>query len=55
VAYWRSRSAAALDAHLAAGVRSYRAALDALDAVLVDVDSDAVRNVNSPGDLPGYR
>jgi molybdopterin-guanine dinucleotide biosynthesis protein A len=55
VAYWRNRSAGALGKQLAAGVRSYRAALDALDAVLVDVDPDAVRNVNSPEDLPGYR
>jgi molybdopterin-guanine dinucleotide biosynthesis protein A len=55
VSYWRSRSAGPLGDLLGAGVRSYRAALEALDAVLVEVDPDAVRNVNSPGDLPGYR
>ena len=52
VAYGTPLLFAALGELLAAGVSSYRAALTAMQAVLVDVDPAAVRNVNSPGDLP---
>ena len=51
VSWWPAASAAPLAAHLAGGRRAYRAALEALGAVLVDVPAAVVRNVNTPGDL----
>ncbi len=38
---------------LGGGEHSYRAALDAVGAVAVAVDRDALRNVNGPDDIGG--
>jgi molybdopterin-guanine dinucleotide biosynthesis protein A len=48
---WRAHSRERLEELVAAGVRSYRGALDRLNTVSVDVPSSVVANVNSPDDL----
>lgn len=48
---WRAATAERVAGLLADGVRSYRQALERLDAVFVTVPDDVLRNVNSPGDL----
>jgi molybdopterin-guanine dinucleotide biosynthesis protein A len=48
---WRPGSRPRLVALVAAGVRSYRGALERLNTVRVDVPPSVVANVNSPGDL----
>jgi molybdopterin-guanine dinucleotide biosynthesis protein A len=52
-AAWRSPPPPALAASFAAGGRAVHAALERLDAVDVDCEPAALRNVNSPADLPG--
>ena len=49
---WRTASRSPLADLIDAGVRSYRAALDRLDAVFVNVPASVVVNVNRPEDLP---
>jgi molybdopterin-guanine dinucleotide biosynthesis protein A len=49
----RPSALAALNAALDGGVRSYRQALDRLGATTVELPSAALRNVNTPADLPG--
>jgi molybdopterin-guanine dinucleotide biosynthesis protein A len=48
---WRTTSRERLAALVAAGVQSYRGALDQLNMARVDVPSSVVVNVNSPDDL----
>jgi molybdopterin-guanine dinucleotide biosynthesis protein A len=50
VAWWRRGVGPRLDALVASGVTSYRAALDVLDTLDVQVATTAVRNVNAPAD-----
>jgi molybdopterin-guanine dinucleotide biosynthesis protein A len=52
VAWWPRATAAPLGDLLAAGVRTYRAALDRLGATLLDTDATVLTNVNTPADLP---
>jgi molybdopterin-guanine dinucleotide biosynthesis protein A len=52
VSVWRQTIVARLSELLDDGVRSYREALDRLDAVRVDVPSSVLVNVNRPRDLP---
>ena len=52
LAAWPTTARPAFDELFAAGVRSYAAILERLDAVEVEVDDDVVRNVNRPDDLP---
>jgi molybdopterin-guanine dinucleotide biosynthesis protein A len=52
-AAWVCPAPAALAASFAAGGRAVHAALDRLDTVDVACDPAALRNVNSPADLPG--
>lgn len=54
-ARWRPASFVAVRAGFAAGERAVRAVLDRLRVMEVDVEAAAVRNVNSPSDLPGGR
>ncbi len=51
VSWWPVGLQAALAELAARGVRSYRDALAALSADLVEVAAESVRNVNRPGDL----
>jgi molybdopterin-guanine dinucleotide biosynthesis protein A len=51
VAWWPRSTAEPLGELLAAGVRTYRAALDRLGATLRDTDAAVLQNVNTPGDL----
>jgi molybdenum cofactor guanylyltransferase len=48
---WRGHALRPLEDVVAGGVRSYRAALDRLHTVRVDVAPSVVANVNSPDDL----
>lgn len=52
VAWWPRATAEPLAELLAAGVRTYRAALDRLGATLLDADASVLTNVNTPADLP---
>ena len=52
---WRSGSRRRLEALVAAGIQSYRGALERLNTVRVDVPPSVVANVNSPGDLRRHR
>jgi molybdopterin-guanine dinucleotide biosynthesis protein A len=52
VAWWPRASAEPLRDLLAAGVRTYRAALDRLGVILLDTDPAVLTNVNTPDDLP---
>lgn len=51
VAWWSAAALAPLEALLAGGIVSYRAAVEQLGGVRMDVASGAVRNVNRPDDL----
>ena len=51
VSWWPIGLRDAVFAHCAAGMRSYREALAVLDATLVDVAPETIRNVNRPSDL----
>ncbi len=51
LAFIRARAASAIESGIEKGVTSYLDLLDRLDAVDVDVDPSAVRNVNRPDDL----
>ena len=51
LALWRQAAGARLGELLVEGVAAYRAALERLGAVAVDVPSSVVVNVNSPEDL----
>jgi molybdopterin-guanine dinucleotide biosynthesis protein A len=50
---WNGSAAGALALAIEGGVRSYRQMLERLHVVPVEVPSRVVRNVNTPGDLPG--
>ncbi len=52
VGVWRAATRSPLADLIDGGVRSYRAALDRLDAVFVNVPASVVVNVNRPEDLP---
>jgi molybdopterin-guanine dinucleotide biosynthesis protein A len=54
-AVWRARARQPLEVVVAQGVRSYRAALDRLETVRVDVPPSVVANVNKPEDLRLHR
>jgi molybdopterin-guanine dinucleotide biosynthesis protein A len=50
---WNWSAASALELALESGVRSYRQMLERLRVIHVEVPWRVVRNVNTPGDLPG--
>ncbi len=52
LAWWRRDAAQAVTAQWAAGVRAVHELLAALEVAEVDVDVTAMRNVNTPADLP---
>ena len=54
-ALWRAGAGSPLADLVAGGVRSYRAALDRLATVVVDVPPAVVANVNKPEDLRRHR
>lgn len=54
-AVWRAHAKTALDDLVVGGVRSYRAALERLATVAVDVPSSVIANVNKPEDLGRHR
>jgi molybdopterin-guanine dinucleotide biosynthesis protein A len=54
-AFWRAQARQSLEVLVAEGVRSYRAVLDRLRAVCVDVPASVVANVNKPEDLHRHR
>lgn len=55
LSFWPESVRTAVDAALAAGVVAYHDLLDAVDALHVSVAAAAVRNVNTPDDVPGGR
>jgi molybdopterin-guanine dinucleotide biosynthesis protein A len=54
VAAWRVCARHRLAAEVGHGVRALHELIDASPAVTVAVDASALRNVNTPGDLPEY-
>jgi len=52
---WRSSTRERLAALFADGIRSYRSALEQLAARHVDVATNVVANINTPGDLRRHR
>lgn len=55
LSYWPDSARSAVDAALAAGVVAYHDLLDAVDALHVPVGAVAMRNVNTPDEVPGDR
>jgi molybdopterin-guanine dinucleotide biosynthesis protein A len=53
-AVWRTDARDRLAAILAGGERAVHRALDRLDVVEAAVEPRALRNINTPDDLPGY-
>ena len=54
-AVWRVGCVAGLRTHFGAGIRAVHRAIGGCDAVEVDVDPAAVRNVNAPADVQAGR
>lgn len=53
-ALWRLEAASSVRAVYDGGVRAVHGVLDVLAVVAVDVDSEALRNINTPDDLGRY-